>query len=407
MAYKELVKNFNRIRDYMREFYVYGFKSRDEYTNKSARSYDDEKRRIESYLADYMGFRQTSEAKNVFISLDSRKVSHNPLYKVWKTKSFTDGDITLHFILFDILANDISLNIKEIMDEIDDYLSIFDNPKMFDESNVRKKLKEYIEEGLIISEKKGKTLYYRRNSDCYLPNIDILDYFSEVMPCGIIGSYLLDKYDDHDSHFTFKHHYITSTMDANILYDLFVAINKKCSITIESISRFKAMTFESEVVPLKIMISVQNGRQYLMGFSYKYKRITAFRIDNIVKVKINDRCEEYEMLQDRLSNMLKHMWGVSTKSYYGNKMEHVDFTVCYGDHEQYIRRRLEREKRCGTLEYIDNNTIKFSADVYDVSEMIPWIRSFICRIIDINFSNEILAKQFNDDLNEMYKLYDI
>ena len=27
MAYKELIKNFNRIRDYMREFYVYGFKN--------------------------------------------------------------------------------------------------------------------------------------------------------------------------------------------------------------------------------------------------------------------------------------------------------------------------------------------------------------------------------------------
>lgn len=26
MAYNELVKNFKRIRDYMREFYVYGFK---------------------------------------------------------------------------------------------------------------------------------------------------------------------------------------------------------------------------------------------------------------------------------------------------------------------------------------------------------------------------------------------
>lgn len=47
MAYTELVKNFNRIRDYMREFYVYGFKSREEYTRKSARSYDDERRRIE------------------------------------------------------------------------------------------------------------------------------------------------------------------------------------------------------------------------------------------------------------------------------------------------------------------------------------------------------------------------
>ena len=42
MAYSERIKNFSKIRDYMREFYLYGFKSRGEYTQKSARSYDDE-----------------------------------------------------------------------------------------------------------------------------------------------------------------------------------------------------------------------------------------------------------------------------------------------------------------------------------------------------------------------------
>lgn len=48
MAYSELIKNFERVRAYMREFYVYGFKSRTEYDAKSARSYDDERRRLES-----------------------------------------------------------------------------------------------------------------------------------------------------------------------------------------------------------------------------------------------------------------------------------------------------------------------------------------------------------------------
>lgn len=42
MAYNELIKNFERVRAYMREFYVYGFKSRNEYDAKSARSYDSE-----------------------------------------------------------------------------------------------------------------------------------------------------------------------------------------------------------------------------------------------------------------------------------------------------------------------------------------------------------------------------
>ena len=81
MAYSELIKNFEKIRSYMREFYVYGFKSRSEYDGKSARSYDDERRRIESWLGDYMGFTQTPEGKTVFLSVDSRAVQHNPFYK--------------------------------------------------------------------------------------------------------------------------------------------------------------------------------------------------------------------------------------------------------------------------------------------------------------------------------------
>ena len=89
----------------MREFYIYGFKSREEYNKKSARSYDDERQRIQSWLGNYMGFRQTPEGKNVFISIDSRVSRHDPLYKAWKAKSFMDGDITLFFAIFDILSS--------------------------------------------------------------------------------------------------------------------------------------------------------------------------------------------------------------------------------------------------------------------------------------------------------------
>ena len=97
MAYSELIKNFERIRDYMREFYVYGFKSREEYDAKSPRSYDNERRRIESWMGDYMSFHQDATGKNVFLSVDSRRIPHNPLHKAFKAKSFTDKDITYIF----------------------------------------------------------------------------------------------------------------------------------------------------------------------------------------------------------------------------------------------------------------------------------------------------------------------
>jgi hypothetical protein len=54
---------------------------------------------------------------------------------------------------------------------------------------------------------------------------------------------------------------------------------------------------------------------------------------------------------------------------------------------------------------IDNNTSRFSADVYDSTEVIPWIRTFICRITDISFSNKDVEKQFRDDISAMYQLY--
>lgn len=103
MAFNELIKNFDNIRQLMRDFYVFGFKSRADFTDKSARSYDNERRRIESWLGEYMYFHQNAGGKNCFISVDSRKIRHNPFYKALKAKSFTANDIMLHFFLLDIL----------------------------------------------------------------------------------------------------------------------------------------------------------------------------------------------------------------------------------------------------------------------------------------------------------------
>ncbi|MCI8307887.1 MAG: WYL domain-containing protein [Lachnospiraceae bacterium] len=406
MAYSEVVKNFNCIRDYMREFYVYGFKSRNEYTRKSGRSYDDERRRLESWLGDYMQFRQTQDGKNVFISIDSRISRHNPLYKAWKAKSFTDGDITLHFILMDIFASaEQALNINEITAEVDRYVSAFSEPRIFDVSTVRKKLKEYVTEGILVTEKQGKVLYYRTIEENTLPDADMLDYFSEIAPCGVIGSFLLDKQSKHKEMFAFKHHYITGAIDSEIVCLLFMAMSEKKTITMETINRRNDCVLEKAVVPLRIMDSVQSGRQYLMAYFPMYNRISSFRIDNIISVKINEESPQFDELREKLNGMLPYMWGISTQGRSGQRMEHVEFTVHYNDYEQHIHKRLERERRCGTVEKIDNNTSRFTADIFDASEMIPWIRTFICRITDIHFSDSELENQFRGDIEKMYQMY--
>lgn len=408
MAYNELIKNFDRIRDYMREFYVYGFKSRDEFNQKSARSYDDEKRRIESWLGDYMGFRQTPEGKNVFISIDSRISHHNPLYKAWKAKSFTDGDITLHFAILDILAAaETRMTAGQITEEIDKkYLSIFQDPKLFDESTVRKKLKEYVSEGLLKTERTGKTVVYYRAEDVACDCADVLDFFSEVAPCGVIGSFLLDRVDAHDEHFAFKHHYITQALDSDVLCAIFMAMHEKREITVANLSRRASEPKIIELLPIKVLFSVQSGRQYLIAYQRRSRRIKSFRLDYILSVEIGEVAVDFDDWRETLDGMRKHMWGVSTQGRSG-RTEHVEFTVHYDSDEAHIFNRLLREKRCGEVEKIDENSCRFSAEVYDTNEMIPWIRTFICRITDINFSNKEIESQFRRDLEDMYRLYDL
>ena len=411
-TYSELIKNFEKIRAYMREFYVYGFKSREDYTKKSARSYDDERRRIESWLYDHMSFIRTPEGKNVFISIDSRTIRHNPFYMAWKAKSFTDGDITLHFILFDILNEpSVKRTVSELLSEMDEkYLSGFGTPMVFDESTVRKKLKEYCAEGIIKWEKQGRRVYYFRADDTDVSGLnDALHFFSEAAPCGAIGSFILDKTEADSDAFTFKHHYITGAIDEGVLAALFSAMREKRAVTASNLSRRKDTPRSIRIIPLRIFISVQNGRQHLLAYLPEYNQFQSYRVDYLSNIKVEGVTHRFDELRSELDKMQENMWGVSIKrSKFGAySLEHVEFTVRVNDGEDYIVRRLEREKRCGSVERIDAHTYKFSADVFDSSEMIPWIRTFICRIIKMNFSNRAQESVFKADLDAMYRMYGI
>ena len=407
MAYNELIKNFDIIRDYMREFYVYGWGSRDEYDKKSSRTYDDAKRRIESWLGEYMKYQWDTDGKRVFISVDTRNTVHNPLYKALKAKSFTNGDITLFFIIFDILNEpSVYFSLWEILDKIDEiYLSRFEKNKIFDSSTVRKKLNEYVSMGILKTKKQGKILYYSRVENVSCSNTDMLHLFSEIMPCGALGAFLLDKQKEHRDIFTFKHHYINSALDSEIVYLLFSAMHEKREIEIKKITQ-KGDKRNLQIVPLKLFISVQNGRQYLMAYKRRNRRITSYRIDYIFDVKLLKKAEDFDFLRSKLNGMQPFMWGVSTQGK-STRRETVEFIVHFRDDEQHIYDRLQREKRCGTVEKIDDSHARFYAEVYDTNEMLTWIRSFICRITYVNFSNKEIENQLKADIEAMYRMYGV
>lgn len=407
MAYSELVKSFERIRNYMREFYVYGFKSREEYGMKSARSYDNERRRIESWLGDYMSFHQEPSGKKVFLSMDSRRIPCNPLYKAFKAKSFTDKDITLHFYVLDILADGSALSSKEIVDRItDDYLSRFDESFSLDESTVRKKLKEYEDIGLLQSEKIGREVIYRRTDNIAIGLeswADALAYYSEADPLGVVGSFLLDKLKHTEDTFRFKHHYILHALDSDVLCDLLLAIDERRAVELSVCSLRSGRDYQRTVCPLKIYISTQSGRQYLLGYHYRGRHLTFFRLDAIKKVTAGSVENQYEKYVGFQQKFDEHLWGVSTGPDYN--LDHIEMTIHFGTGEEYILQRLNREKRHGRVEIIDDQTCRFIADVYDASEMLPWIRTFIGRIVDLQCSSKFVVNTFYEDLRHMEAIY--
>ena len=216
---------------------------------------------------------------------------------------------------------------------------------------------------------------------------------------------MLDKQEEYKDIFTFKHHYINSALDSEIVYSLFSAMHEKREIEIKKITR-KGNKRILRIVPLKLFISVQNGRQYLMAYKRRNKRISSYRIDYIFHVKLLEKAEDFDFLRNKLNGMQPFLWGVSTQGK-NVRRETVEFTVYFQNDEQHIYDRLQREKRCGTVEKIDDSHARFYAEVYDTNEMLTWIRSFICRITYVNFSDKEIESQLKADIEAMYRMYGV
>ena len=112
-VYSELIKNFEKIREYVRDFYIFGFHTRESFDAKSKRTYDNERRRIESWLSDHVHTSLEGHKKKVSVQVDSGNIFQNPLYQCYRSQTFTDNDIRLHFILMDALEDN-AMSVSEI-----------------------------------------------------------------------------------------------------------------------------------------------------------------------------------------------------------------------------------------------------------------------------------------------------
>ena len=250
--------------------------------------------------------------------MDSRSISANPLYNAFKAKSFTAGDVTFHFYILDLLCGGEAYTAQEILNLFcGKYLCRFESDWQPDISTIRKKLKEYVSLGILTSEKRGRELYYSRAADSVDLQAwaDTIAFFSEEDPLGVVGSTMLDKLKIQPDYFQHKHHYMLHALDSRILLELLTAIGGKKAVQITHINQRRTDSPAVHTVcPLKIFISTQGGRQYLLCYHYRFRKMMFFRLDFIQTVEAGAEERNYARYEGFYRKFLTHLWGTDARN---------------------------------------------------------------------------------------------
>lgn len=294
------------------------------------------------------------------------------------------------------------LSLDDIVDKVNEK-----SLECFEPQTVRNKLKEYSGYG-IVEVKKEKKAYFYSLSRCFIEDFeiseDVVVYFSEVAPFGVIGSYIADRMNLKNTKFVFKHHFIVNTLEDNILLDIIAAIFEEKRVEIENYSKRDEVLKKLDILPLMIYISVQTGRRYVVAQAPGKYRFAVYRLDYIKNVKILDRDENFQYELETLRGCGSSAF--STALMKNIKPEHFEMTLYINEEtEDFVIKRLEREGRGGHVEKIEENIYKYSVDIYDTNELTTWIKTFTGRIIKLEGDNKRVIQLFYEDIKTMAQMY--
>lgn len=233
----------------------------------------------------------------------------------------------------------------------------------------------------------------------------LLDFYSKYYMFGEVGVFLLDRMENSSmSPFRLKHeHYMQALNDYNCI-DLLYAIEQGKWCRIQYKHGMNGEKIELLCYPIEIRVGFRNGRESLVYYEPFKECYTTLRLEFIESIYY---CEDQEIRQvlqkydERYTNefidmeienarrSIKNSWGISTtvgqqKNAMTPAILHkVKMRIAFDPKmEGFIRRRLQRECRLGQV--VVNETegyIDFEVEVTDAGELIPWVRSFYCRII--------------------------
>ena len=405
--FKELIKSFPKSREYVRDFFVYGFKTREEFSGFSSRTYDNERRRLESWLAGFVKQKYCGKEKNIYLSIDSNSLDTNPLYRVWKAKSFTDNDIMLHFYILDYLEQFGAQSADRITDGI-----LAEYGFVFEVQTVRRKCSQYAKEGILEKKKRGKEILYQPGLPferllSFWPGLgNAVKLYQLFSPLGIVGNTMMEHASLTNDLFRVKHNFFVHTLEDEMLLLLLSAMHREKAVLLTVKSTRTDNRKTAEGVPLKIFISTCTGRRYVILYVRNKKRFVSVRLDAVKAVEAKESCPDFRELLAKLERNREKAWGISFQNSAYRRTEHVKLTLHIDERtEGFLVSRLKREGKGGVIRRIAPDTFTYEKEVFDANEMLPWIRTFLGRIVKLESDSKRLNLLFERDFWTMYRMY--
>lgn len=419
-----LIREYERIRHILRDFYIFGCFTKADYVEKrgvSGSKYDQEKRKINAFLPEDILHKKTKN-KNIiqFCEYNMFRNRENYIANTFRYKTFTDLDIKYYFFTLQLLNQEQPLEASELSKRINNIK--YGKVNNYDSKTIYPKLEELVEAGYITIENSNKRPRYSLKEDILKDFTDdeikdiciMLELVKNKEMLQVPFLFLQNKLElylycnrkieniDKDL-FLHKHNHLFNVLDNEIVIEILRGIEKKSYIEVTTANNKKGEIYK--IIPIKIIHDMIYGRQYLFGFNEYLNDFFMNRIDKIKKIDIKEKIEDNK-INDILekSSIEEMLWCTSNVYNKDNTLVKIEF-MFDEKAEYYILNRIKREGQNGKITKLDEGKYLFEIEVRDPQEMIPWIRSFGERARIIESGDFKIEKNIISDWRELLSKY--
>ncbi|MEA4962911.1 helix-turn-helix transcriptional regulator [Lutispora sp.] len=415
------VLDYNKLRTFLRYAFLYGCYTKDDFVerlNYSESLVDKDYKRLLSILGAKHFKKKTPKQTRFRMNYNYYQNTENYLVKSYYAKSSTKLQISLYFLILQILKREMDVN--EINGKI---------PTLSDDFNIKtltRQLDKMAQWDLIekVQHKRNGKLYYRPKKDFFAALTDdelgqlktAVEFFCNIEFPSIPGYYLsntIEKYMKYyreksassKNIFLYRFKNFHTVLEEDTAWKLLWCINNSIEIKLQYF--FKNGIGHKVIMPRRLVIDIYYGRWYLIG-STDMHPINIYRLDKIIDFEILKSSSDTPYTKEELDNCFRHSWCIGTTQK-GDipSIIRIRFSVSANEDLTFLLNKVKREGKWGTITDINDKSFIYTIKINDAKEIKPWIRSFghYAEVIESTLCD--LREELHDEWGEMLESYGI